>query len=75
MWDEKKEDDAEVDDEIMAEVRRVRDEYAASFNHDLNLMYQDLKRIEKESGLEFITRSPRLVERVEAKQERRRKIS
>ncbi len=75
MWAEKKEDDAEVDDEIMAEVRRVRDEYAASFNYDLNLMYQDLKRIEKESGLEFITRSPRLVERVEAKQERRRKIS
>ena len=34
-------------DEIVDEVRAARETYAARFNYDLELMYQDLKAKEK----------------------------
>ncbi len=34
-------------DEIVEEVRKVREEYAARFNYDLAKMYEDLKASEQ----------------------------
>ena len=43
-----------MNDPIVDEVRRVRDEHAARFNYDLDAIFQDIKKREKESGLVFI---------------------
>jgi hypothetical protein len=34
------------DDPVVQEVRRIRDEYAAQFNYDLQAIFADLKRSE-----------------------------
>lgn len=44
---------------IVAEVRRVRDEHAARFNHDLDAIFEDIKRRERESGRTFVPFPPR----------------
>ncbi len=36
-------------DPIVDEVRRIRDEYAARFDYDLNAIFRDLKEREAES--------------------------
>ncbi len=46
-------------DEIVEEVHRVREEYAAKFDHDLDAMYEDIKRREAESKREFVSFPPR----------------
>lgn len=46
-------------DEIVEEVHRVREEYAAKFHHDIDAMYEDIKRREAESGREFVSFPPR----------------
>lgn len=46
-----------MDDPIVAEVRRARDEYARQFNYDLWSMYEDLKRREKTADRPVINRS------------------
>jgi hypothetical protein len=43
-----------MNDPIVDEVRRVRDVHAARFNYDLDAIFQDIKKREKESGLVFI---------------------
>ena len=51
-----------MNDPIVDEVRRVRDAHAARFNYDLDAIFQDIKKREKESGLVFIqgvARQPR----------------
>ena len=45
-------------DEIVEEVRKAREEYAAKFNHDIDAIYKDIKRREAESGREFVTFPP-----------------
>ena len=35
-------------DPIIEETRRMKDEYAAKFNYDLQAIYQDLKELEKQ---------------------------
>jgi hypothetical protein len=42
-------------DPIVDEVRRVRDAYAARFNHDLRAIYHDLKEQEKRSGRKVVS--------------------
>ena len=52
-----------MNDPIVDEVRRIRDEYAARFNYDLDLMFLDIKKRERESGLIFVdgvARQPKL---------------
>jgi hypothetical protein len=39
------------EDEVLREVYAVRDEYAAEHGHDLNKIYEDLKRREANSAL------------------------
>lgn len=37
-----------LNDEIVDEVRAIRDAYAAKFNYDLRAIYEDLKKSEAE---------------------------
>ncbi|MBF0502584.1 MAG: hypothetical protein HQM09_20775 [Candidatus Riflebacteria bacterium] len=40
-------------DPIVAQVRKVRDAYAAQFNHDLGAIYEDLKKWEQQTGHKY----------------------
>ena len=43
-----------MSDPIVDEVRRIRDEHAARFNYDLHAIFLDIKKREKERGLNFV---------------------
>jgi hypothetical protein len=43
-----------MNDPIVDEVRRVRDAHAARFNYNLDAIFQDIKKREKQSGLVFV---------------------
>jgi hypothetical protein len=49
-------------DEIVEEVRRVRDEYAAKFNYDLNAIYEDIKKQEKQTKRKVVSLPPKKVQ-------------
>lgn len=53
-------------DEIVEEVRKAREDYAAKFDHDIDAIYKDIKRREAESGREFVSFPPRKVQNAEA---------
>ena len=44
-------------DEIVEEIHRIREEYAKSFNYDLNAIFADLRKKQQESGREVVTLS------------------
>ncbi len=46
-------------DRIVEEVRRIRDEYAARFNYDLDSIYRDLKEREQRGEFSVVYRRPR----------------
>ena len=46
-------------DPIVEETRMWRQEYALKFNHDLDLIFEDARRRQAESGKEFVTFPPR----------------
>ncbi len=48
-----------MEDPIVEEVRRIREEHAASFNYDIDAIYADLKRIEAESKQPHVSLEPR----------------
>lgn len=52
-------------DEIVEEIHRIREEYAKSFNYDLDAIFEDLRKKEAESGREVVTlsRKPGLTKR------------
>jgi hypothetical protein len=56
------------DDPIVAEVRKAREAYAAKFNYDLEAIFQDLKRQERESGRTFVSFPPRRIRPVPSSQ-------
>lgn len=47
------------DDEIVSEIRRIRDEHAKKFDYDLKRIFEDFKRREQESGRKFVRLQPR----------------
>jgi len=51
-----------IEDSIVEEVRRIRDEYAKRFNYDIEAMFEDLRKREAESGREVVSFPPRAVE-------------
>lgn len=53
------------DDEVMAEIRRYRDEFAARFNGDLHRMAEYLRQREREGEHMVVTRPPKRLELVE----------
>jgi hypothetical protein len=44
-------------DEIVEEIHRIRDEYAKSFNYDLDAIFSDLRKKQAESGREVVSLS------------------
>lgn len=52
-------------DEIVEEVRKARDEYAAQFNYDLEAIFKDIKQQEEKSDREVVSLPPRKPELVE----------
>ncbi len=46
------------DDPIVAEIRRLRQEYAARFNNDLDAICDDLEKQQKASGKIIVNREP-----------------
>jgi hypothetical protein len=48
-----------MNDEIVDEVRRVREAYAAEFDFDFHRIAEDLRRRERESGREYLRLPPK----------------
>jgi hypothetical protein len=46
-------------DEIVEETRKVREEYAANFNYDLEAIYKDLKEQEKQGKRKIVSMPPK----------------
>lgn len=46
-------------DEIVEEVRRIREEHAAKFNHDLKAIYEDAVKRQKLSGRKLVSFPPK----------------
>ncbi len=51
-------------DEIVAEVRERREDYARRLNYDLDAIFQDLKAHEQESGREIVSLPPKRPARI-----------
>jgi hypothetical protein len=43
-----------MSDKVVTAVRRIREQYAARFNHDLGAIYRHLKERERQSGRRYI---------------------
>ncbi|MGH9928233.1 MAG: hypothetical protein ACREA9_03285 [Pyrinomonadaceae bacterium] len=52
------------EDEIVEQVRRVRDEYAAKFNYDLEAIYKDIKEQEEQNQHKVVSLPPKKPELV-----------
>jgi hypothetical protein len=44
-----------MNDPIVDEIRCIRDAHAARFNYDLDAIFRDIKKQEKESGRKFVS--------------------
>ena len=50
-----------LQDEIVEEIHKIREEYAKSFNYDLDAIFADLQKKQAESGREVVKLSPKRV--------------
>lgn len=48
-----------MEDPIVEDIRRIREEHAAEFNYDLDAIFADLKRLEAEGGRPRVSFGPR----------------
>ncbi|TAF92107.1 MAG: hypothetical protein EAZ49_02750 [Oscillatoriales cyanobacterium] len=48
-----------LQDEIVEEIHKIREEYAKSFNYDLDAIFADLQKKQAESGREVVKLSPK----------------
>lgn len=48
-------------DPIVEEVRKLREEHAARLNYDVDAIFEDLKRLERERDLTVTSRKPRRI--------------
>ena len=49
-------------EEVLDELRRIRDERAARFNYDIDAMYEDLQRFVRENNIKTVSLRSRPVE-------------
>ena len=49
-------------DPVLAQVRKVREEYAAQFQGNIHAMMDDIRRRQKESGHTAVAREPKRIE-------------
>jgi hypothetical protein len=54
------------DDPIVEEIRRVRRAHASQFDNDLSAIVADLRRLERESGRNYVNFPPRSQEKQSA---------
>jgi hypothetical protein len=47
-----------ISNPILDELHKIRDEYAASFNYDLDAIFEDLQRRQKERDVELVSFPP-----------------
>ena len=52
-------------DEIVEEVRKVRNEHAAKFDYDISAICADIRRQQKESGREIVSPRTNIGEKIE----------
>ena len=52
-------------DEIVEEVRRVRDEHAAKFDYDISAICADIRRKQDESGRKIVSNRKKIESRSE----------
>ena len=64
-----------MQDEIVAEVRRIREEHAARFGYDVDAIYADLKRLEKDAKGPRVSFGPRRLAKVAPGSVRKRPVS
>ena len=50
-----------MEDPIVEEVRKLREEHAARFNYDVDAIFEDLKKLERESGRIVVSREPKRI--------------
>jgi hypothetical protein len=55
-----------IDDPIVDEVRRIRDEYARQFNYDLDAICADLQRRQEQPGKTIVSFPPKRPRRTKA---------
>ena len=52
------------EDPIVAEIRKVRHAHAEKFNNDVAAIFADIRRMEKESGRQYVSFPPRRVKAI-----------
>ncbi len=52
-----------MEDHIVEEIRRIREEHAAQFNYDVDAIFADLKRLGAESGRPHVSFGPRRIDK------------
>lgn len=52
-----------MEDPIVEEVRRIREEHAAQFDYDIDAIFADYKRLEAESKRKQVSFGPRRIEK------------
>jgi hypothetical protein len=50
-----------MEDPIVEEVRKLREEHAARFNYDVGAIFEDLKRVEGERGWAIVSLEPKRI--------------
>lgn len=60
-----------MEDPIVEEIRRIRDEHAAQFNYDIDAIVADYKRLAAESNRPRVSFDPRKIETLIASSETR----
>ena len=50
-----------IDDPIVAEVRAIREAYAAKFNYDVHAMFEDLREQQRLSGRQYVSFPPKRI--------------
>ena len=56
-------------DEVMKEVRAIREAYAARFGYDIDAIAQDARAKEAQSGHEVVSRRPKRIEKATAERD------
>lgn len=50
------------DDPIVEEIRKIRHAHAEKFNNDVAAIFDDYRRVAKESGRQYVSYPPRRIE-------------
>jgi hypothetical protein len=50
-----------MQDEIVEEIRKIREEYDSQFDYDIARIFQDIRERERTSGREYVSLPPRRI--------------